>query len=97
MRVHVFTRLSNFFSCATGDRLRGCPPHGSYEQEGPASIVCGCWANLIKRDFAAAQGKELNQRIRHQLVRLEMAPLKPKKVFGILRAFARGTRSRSDG
>ena len=39
IRVHLFTRKPNFFSCAASVPARGCPPHGFLREEGPASPI----------------------------------------------------------
>jgi hypothetical protein len=39
IRVHLFTRKPNFFSCAASVPARGCPPHGFFRQGGPANCT----------------------------------------------------------
>src|SRR6266511_664051 len=38
MRVHLFRRKPNFFSCAASVSARGCPPRCFSRQEGPAKL-----------------------------------------------------------
>jgi len=49
MRVPLFTRKPNFFSCAASVPARGCPPQGFCPQEGPAATFARLLAKLIKR------------------------------------------------
>jgi hypothetical protein len=69
--------------------MRGCPPQGFCPQEGPAPHPLRLLARLIKRDGDSRKG--LNERSEIAWLVGDALCTRPKKVFGILRKFARGS------